>query len=1164
MIGVERKMSGRMSGRNVYDGYGSVWILPSPEILIFQGECGDVDTQEDDLGWQEEIEEHDPAWQELSWLGELEFERELRRHRGRSLRRAPRAESKPKPNVRRFSKQRERRTQQALRWERAEKTAWLEQQQHQPDDGSNRVRTRRFRVSSSSDDEGDEDESEETEELQGVKAMEEKEYMLDILWSRELHKLEKHLRIFHGCDMLPCIDSSCTSRSEIHDAEPAQSLVSLHYRLEGIRGKQVHGEALLWEFVPHALWRLEDSVLRCPRRVTSLYLGNYFRERDYSQKVLHTAQKDIRKAAGLHPGVSDLDAQRALLQGACSRRDTARFQHVKILRQILSQILRVVCQAGGEEKSRASHPGFDTALVHLVNTLDIIRGDCDTMKQRLDEARQCLNQPRMLNSRHVTPESATCFPAQREIFLSGIVRWKREESGKEFRDMTEVAAARLRSAIGCANLFQVAERSDALGSDRVCQNRLNRLLSTSRQLEEAIRLEETFWSTTPLTTFPGRELIEAAEQGVKVLDNKVKCTTAMLQFCKEALTELQTEEAALQQTGYRDDLVAALHQATVQHKAAMRYLRRLEMNMAEAREDTMTVFVLPPPDCRSVSIQEAQNYLDKAVENVRRCMLEVQRAIFSLAQIECFFPEVVQYLKVGLPRELIQLWRGSRDRQTFSLFELICKSRSCVYKVAVGDEVFAAKQYQVGSGPGSVDLDIFFREAALLNRMRHPHIIPITGIFHELGHDSFYYIMMPFCENGSLLQWLMNCKPTELSLRRALAGVLQALVHLHAHDVVHGDCKPENILIGNDGRSLLADFDIAVDCSSRRTASYQQQRITQAVAFTLGFNAPELVRCGSSKSTDIFAFGRTIASAYDQVDGGMPDDALQLVDHLTRDDPAARSSAEESLGSQYFGQVFSWERQERRSCAISLEECSLADGLECSNLEQRHFLSNESLAAFVGAEVVADLGKRRQLEGKIVCPVPGCSAPFCDADLASALCVESFASYLKSRIDLVEHRLNEEMEQEMQTRISNELARIRELDGQVRKVQDACRKVEEELLVLRCPRCRHAFIDFNGCWALTCSHCSAGFCGWCLVDCGRDAHAHVRQECPEGRDLFPAGGFAVFEHHHGNRRGRLLKAYLETLDSDTRRGVLLEVRLQLQDVVPDGLIRRLLHQSDLI
>ena len=43
--------------------------------------------------------------------------------------------------------------------------------------------------------------------------------------------------------------------------------------------------------------------------------------------------------------------------------------------------------------------------------------------------------------------------------------------------------------------------------------------------------------------------------------------------------------------------------------------------------------------------------------------------------------------------------------------------------------------------------------------------------------------------------------------------LLQALEHLHEHDLVHMDIKPENIFIGMDGICKLGDFGLMIDMS---------------------------------------------------------------------------------------------------------------------------------------------------------------------------------------------------------------------------------------------------------------------------------------------------------------------------------------------------------------
>ena len=44
-----------------------------------------------------------------------------------------------------------------------------------------------------------------------------------------------------------------------------------------------------------------------------------------------------------------------------------------------------------------------------------------------------------------------------------------------------------------------------------------------------------------------------------------------------------------------------------------------------------------------------------------------------------------------------------------------------------------------------------------------------------------------------------------------MVDLLQALGHLHDHDLVHMDVKPENIFLGMDGICKLGDFGLMID-----------------------------------------------------------------------------------------------------------------------------------------------------------------------------------------------------------------------------------------------------------------------------------------------------------------------------------------------------------------
>lgn len=92
--------------------------------------------------------------------------------------------------------------------------------------------------------------------------------------------------------------------------------------------------------------------------------------------------------------------------------------------------------------------------------------------------------------------------------------------------------------------------------------------------------------------------------------------------------------------------------------------------------------------------------------------------------------------------------------------------------------------------------------------------------------------------------------------------------------------------------------------------------------------------------------------------------------------------------------------------------------------------------------------------------------------------------------------------------------------------------IVEEILTLKCPRCPQAFLAFDGCFALKCSSCPCAFCGWCIADCGSDAHAHVkscREKLPEAKHETYYGTFPQFEKAQRIRRRKRLISFLQTL-----------------------------------
>jgi hypothetical protein len=69
------------------------------------------------------------------------------------------------------------------------------------------------------------------------------------------------------------------------------------------------------------------------------------------------------------------------------------------------------------------------------------------------------------------------------------------------------------------------------------------------------------------------------------------------------------------------------------------------------------------------------------------------------------------------------------------------------------------------------------------------------------------------------------------------------------------------------------------------------------------------------------------------------------------------------------------------------------------------------------------------------------------------------------------------------------------------------------------------------CFAVSCL-CGCSFCGWCLADCGRDAHQHVRQCASNANPGSYYGTPEQFERIQRERRRIAVQQYLASLPQE--------------------------------
>jgi len=215
-------------------------------------------------------------------------------------------------------------------------------------------------------------------------------------------------------------------------------------------------------------------------------------------------------------------------------------------------------------------------------------------------------------------------------------------------------------------------------------------------------------------------------------------------------------------------------------------------------------------------------------------------------------------------------------------------------------------------------------------------------------------------------------------------------------------------------------------------------------------------------------------------------------------------------------------------CGVCMDDCKLIDGVLCRALSGGHFLCCDCFKGHVRNEA-----ERQEFQGEVRCPfssraLGGCTSKPYPACLMAAHAPDEFQVYNKKCLALREAKLAAEMEQSFNERLERAKAELQAASEEALLVNKAREHIIEKILTLRCPRCSQAFLDFEGCFALTCSRqsCHCAFCAHCLKDCGSDAHA-CAAECGRQLGMSVFGRLEEFENCQRSRRRRLVNEYLE-------------------------------------
>lgn len=155
---------------------------------------------------------------------------------------------------------------------------------------------------------------------------------------------------------------------------------------------------------------------------------------------------------------------------------------------------------------------------------------------------------------------------------------------------------------------------------------------------------------------------------------------------------------------------------------------------------------------------------------------------------------------------------------------------------------------------GAKDADAaqrFQREARLIARLEHPHILPVYDF--DGAHDP-PYIVMRCLDGGTLEDVFSRGLPLPGEVAAIMRQVCSGLSYAHRQGVIHRDIKPSNILFDKDGNAFVSDFGIA-----RLVTAPTSMRITQKgmVLGSVEYMSPEQVlgKTDLDHRSDLYSLG---------------------------------------------------------------------------------------------------------------------------------------------------------------------------------------------------------------------------------------------------------------------------------------------------------------------
>jgi len=259
-----------------------------------------------------------------------------------------------------------------------------------------------------------------------------------------------------------------------------------------------------------------------------------------------------------------------------------------------------------------------------------------------------------------------------------------------------------------------------------------------------------------------------------------------------------------------------------------------------------------------LAITSADSASSDVVEHLRQC-----HVCHELASLTGISAAALPRVQSGASLEVVDrsLYQDRRELHRGGMGRAIRARDARLGRDVVLKELLDADDY--GSNLQRERLrERFEREAAITARLQHPAIIAVYEAGRWADREPFY--AMPYIRGSTLSHEISHAKTTEerLALLRHVATACDAIAYAHSKGVVHRDIKPDNILIGEFGETVVIDWGLAKDLGDDAPELPEMDgdgSLTRIGAGTAAYMCPEQAAGADvTPAFDVYALGATL------------------------------------------------------------------------------------------------------------------------------------------------------------------------------------------------------------------------------------------------------------------------------------------------------------------